>query len=79
MQISYYSALANKLLFCPNKNSKITKLKKNKNKNKIKNFFSIPPGIARNWPVRPVFFPVQNRGLYVPVCLPVRYEINSLD
>ena len=47
----------NKLSFCPNKNSKITKLKKKKK------LFSVPAGIARNWLVRPVFFPVRNRGV----------------
>ena len=48
MQISYHSALT--------KIQKLQNLKKNK---KIK--YSVPAGIALNWPVRPVFFPVQNR------------------
>ena len=53
MQISYHSVL-----------TKIQKKKKKK-----KNFFlywpvrPIPAGIARNWPVRPVFFPVRNKGV----------------
>ena len=56
---------------CPNKNSKITKLKKKKKK-----LFSVPagtPGTGRycsklagtagTRPVWPVFFPVRNRGV----------------
>ena len=55
----------NNLPLYPNKNSKITKLKKKKKKN----FFMyrpvrpVPAGIARNWLVRPVFFPERNRGV----------------
>ena len=60
MQISYHSAL--------------TKIQKLQNlKKKIKTFFlywSVSPVPAGTWPV---FFPVRNRGLYDPVCLPVRY------
>ena len=56
MQISYHFAL-----------TKIQKLQNFKNNNnKKKNFFSVLAGtlgIARNWPVRPVFFPVRNRGV----------------
>ena len=47
MQISYHSAL--------------TKIQKLQNFKK-KTFFFVPAGIARNWPVRLVFFPVRNRG-----------------
>ena len=50
MQISYHSAL--------------TKIQKLQNfKKKKKKLFFVPAGIARNWPVRPVFFPVRNRGV----------------
>ena len=55
MQISYPSVL--------------TKIRKLQNYKKKKKFFlyrsvrPIPAGIARNWPVRPVFFPVRNRGV----------------
>ena len=58
MQISYHSVL-----------TKIQKLQNLKKKKKKKNFFlywpvrPIPAGIARNWPVRPVFFPVRNKGV----------------
>ena len=60
IQISYHSIL-----------TKIQKLQNFKKKKK-KNFFlyrpvrPVPAGIARNWPVRPVrpvFFPVRNRGV----------------
>ena len=50
MQISYHFVLT--------KIQKLQNLKKKK-----KNFFLVPAGIARNWPVRPVFFPVRNRGV----------------
>ena len=56
MQISYH----------PNKNSKITKLKKKKNFFLYRPVCSVPAGIARNClvqPVQPVFFPVRNRGV----------------
>ena len=52
MQISYHSAL--------------TKIQKLQNLKKKKKLFSVlvgTPGIAQNWPVRPVFFPVRNRGV----------------
>ena len=58
MQISYHSVL-----------TKIQKLQNFKKNNKIKKIFlyrpvrPVPAGIARNWPVRPVFFPVRNRGV----------------
>ena len=58
IQISYHSIL-----------TKIQNLQNLKNKNKNKNFFlyrpvrPVPAGIARNWPVWPVFFPVQNKGV----------------
>ena len=53
MQISYHFAL-----------TKIQKLQNLKNNNnEKKNFFSVPAGIAQNWPIRPVFFPVQNKGV----------------
>ena len=84
----------NKLPFYPNKNSKITKIQKLqklkiKNKIKKKKLFSIPIGITQNWPVRPVFFPVRNRGgqtyriagqygIFRPY-RPVRYGIDNLD
>ena len=48
MQISYHSVLT--------KIQKLQNLKKKK-------LFSVPAGIARNWPIRPVFFPVRNRGV----------------
>ena len=70
MQISYHSA--------PYKNSKITKLKKKK-----KAFFfwyqpvhSLLAGIARNqpvWPIQPVFKPVRNIGILIPVYVPIWY------
>ena len=53
IQISYHSVLT--------KIQKLQNLKKKKKKP-----FSVPVGIARNWPVRSVrlvFFPVQNRGV----------------
>ena len=50
MQISYHSILT--------KIQKLQNLKKKKKK-----LFYVPAGIARNWPVRPVFFPVRNRGV----------------
>ena len=53
MQISYHFAL-----------TKIQKLQNLKNNNnEKKNFFLVPAGIAQNWPIRPVFFPVQNKGV----------------
>ena len=51
MQISYHSVLI-----------KIQKLQ-NLKKKKKKKLFSLPAGIAQNWPVRPVFFLVLNRGV----------------
>ena len=57
IQISYHFVL-----------TKIQKLQ-NLKKKKKKTFFlywpvrPVPAGIARNWPVRPVFFPVRNRGV----------------
>ena len=78
MQIRYHFAL-----------TKIQKLQNFKNNNK--KLFSVPigtPGIARNWPVWPVLFPVWNKGgyMYRFACRygiyrpyqPVRYEIDSL-
>ena len=50
----------NKLPFYPYKNSKITKLKKKKN------LFSVPAGIAPNWPVR-------NVGVSILVYVPIWY------
>ena len=47
----------------------LTKIQKLQNLKTKKNFFLYRPvrpvsaGIARNWPVRPVFFPVRNRGV----------------
>ena len=61
MQISYHSAL-----------TKIQKLQ-NLKKKKKKKLFSVSADIVRNWPVQLVFFLVRNWGLYVPVCLSVRY------
>ena len=58
MQISYHSAL-----------TKIQKLK-NLNKIKKKKHFSVPTGIARNWPV---FKPVRNVDVSIPVYIPIRY------
>ena len=55
----------NKLSFCPNKNSKITKLKKKKKKT----FFCIGRYSRYSW----YFFRYETGGLYEPVCLPVRY------
>ena len=52
MQISYHFVL-----------TKIQKLQNLKKKKKKKKIFYVPAGIARNWPVRPVFFPVRNRGV----------------
>ena len=52
MQISYHSVLT--------KIQKLQNLKKNK-KILYRPVRSIPTGIARNWLVRPVFFPVRNR------------------
>ena len=60
IQINYHSIL-----------TKIQKLQnfKIKNKNKNKNFFlyrlvrTVPAGIAQNWPVWPVFFPIRNKGV----------------
>ena len=50
MQISYHSVL--------------TKIQKLQNfKKKKKKLFSVPAGIARNWLVRPVFFPVRYKGV----------------
>ena len=67
IQISYYSAL--------------TKIQNFKKKKKKKIFVPAnTSGIARYWPVRLVhgqygwyFFRYETEGLYVPVCLPVRY------
>ena len=59
MQISYHFALT--------KIQRLQNLKNNNNKKKT--FFlyrpvcPIPVGIVRNWPVRPVFFPVRNMGV----------------
>ena len=53
MQISYHFALT--------KIQKLQNLKNNNNNNK--NFFSVPAGTLGIWPVRPVFFPVRNRGV----------------
>ena len=61
MQISYHSTLT--------KIQKIQNLKKKK-----KN--SVLTGIARNWPVwlvRPVFKPVRNVDVLIPVYISVRY------
>ena len=55
MQISYHSAL-----------TKIQKLQNLKIKKKKTFFFLVTagtPGIAQNWLVWPVFFPVRNRGV----------------
>ena len=46
--------------------TKITKLKKEK-----KNF--VPVDIARNWSVQPVFKPVRNVDVSIPVYVLVRY------
>ena len=67
MQISYHSVL--------------TKIQKLQNLNKkiiiIKKLFSVPAGIARNWPVRGrygrYFFRYETGGSSVPDCWPVRY------
>ena len=53
MQISYHFALT--------KIQKLQNLKNNNNNNKT--FFSVPAGTSGTWPVRPVFFPVRNRGV----------------
>ena len=60
MQISYHSTL-----------TKIQKLKNLKIKNKNKNYALA--SIARNWPVWPVFKPVQNIDVSIPVYILVRY------
>ena len=52
MQINYHSVL-----------TKIQKLQNLKKKKKKKKIFYVPVGIAQNWPVWPVFFPVRNRGV----------------
>ena len=62
MQISYHSTL-----------TKIQKLQNLKKKKKKKKFVLI--GIARNWPVwlvRPVFKPVRNVDVLIPVYIPVQ-------
>ena len=51
MQISYHSAI-----------TKIQKLQNLKKKKKKKNF-PVPASITWNWPVRPIFFPVRNKGV----------------
>ena len=43
--------------------SVLTKIQKLQNLKKKKKKIYVPAGIARNWPVRPVFFPVRNRGV----------------
>ena len=49
IQISYHSIL--------------TKIQKLQNFKKKKKLFSVPAGIARNWLVRLVFFPLRNKGV----------------
>ena len=66
MQISYHFALT--------KIQKLQNLKNNNNNNK--KLFSVPigtPGIARNWPVWPIFKPVRNVDVSIPLYIPVRY------
>ena len=66
IQISYHSIL--------------TKIQKLQNLKKKKKLFSVPAGIARNWPIQPVqgwygwyFFRYETGGSSVPDCWPVRY------
>ena len=76
----------NKLMQISN-HSVLTKIQKLQNSKKKKKTFSIPASIARNWLVRLVFFPVQNRGVECTglrydifrLYQPVRYRIDNLD
>ena len=61
MQINYHSVLT--------KIQKLQNFKKNKNKNKNKTFF-VPANISQNWPIRPIFKPVQNVDVSIPVYIP---------
>ena len=61
MQISYHSA---------NNNSKITKLIKKKKKKKT---FFLLAGMVDTWSVRPVFKPVQNVDVLIPIYILVWY------
>ena len=60
MQISYHSALI-----------KIQKLQNLKKKKKIlyRPVRSVLAGIARNWLVQPIFFPVRNMGVICTILL----------
>ena len=69
MQISYHSAL-----------TKIQKLQNLKKEKKQQQHFSVPTGtpgtsryypkLASKWPVRPVFKPVRNIDISIPVYIP---------
>ena len=61
MQISYHSAI-----------TKIQKLQ-NLKKKKKKKIFLYRPGLPKIGRYDRYFFQYETRGLYVPVCLPVRY------
>ena len=62
MQISYHSAI-----------TKIQKLQNLKKKKKKKKIFLYRPVLPEIGQYGRYFFQYETRGLYVPVCLPVRY------
>ena len=71
-----------KVTILPLQHSKITKLKKNKNK---KVFFCTDqycPKLASmdgKWPVRLIFKLIQNVGISIPIYVPIRYILASTD